>query len=153
VARLTIELRWWRSALVVSEENGGEKGKHDIMGGGFIAGARWWGSVASRSTCSACRQCDGGACGTAAMGVRGVADHRAWARCESRPSAGWWVWPVIFFNLNFSSPVEFCKLTKLSFPNSKIHQLDDSLNKKEQLFFWDEIQITNGSWITNSGSE
>jgi hypothetical protein len=43
-------------------------------------------------------------------------------------------------------------MEKLVFPNSKNYQnvFGGRINQKEQLSFWEQIQISNGFWITNS---
>jgi hypothetical protein len=63
--------------------------------------------------------------------------------------------PGMFKDLNFSLPGKIWKIAKPTFPNSKIHHIfqGGSINQNEQLYFWDEMQITNGFGITKSGSE
>jgi hypothetical protein len=65
-----------------------------------------------------------------------------------------WAQPKLISILNFSLLVEFCKLTKLPLSNSKIYLTfwGGRINKKEQLFFWAQIQNPNEFWITNLGS-
>jgi hypothetical protein len=98
-----------------------------------------WGSMALTLTCSAYRWLDSSTCGVAAVsGCEAVCDRQARAhavRVGRVPGGG----PsLLSFQIwIFSSPTEFCKLTKLSFPNSKIHQnlWDGRLNKKNNFPF------------------
>jgi hypothetical protein len=63
--------------------------------------------------------------------------HCRWAWLRGL-KAGWWGWSNSFKLLNFSLRVGLCKLTKLSFLNSKIYQAlwGGRINKKEQLSIW-----------------
>jgi hypothetical protein len=54
---------------------------------------------------------------------------------------------------HFSLPWALCKLTTLPFLNTKIYQTfwGGKISTKEQLFLWEQIQISNVFLITNSG--
>jgi hypothetical protein len=93
----------------------------------------------------------------------GAATRRKWpmvvADRQARPM-GWesawcasdWARPESILISNISLLGALCKMAKLSFLISKNYQnfWGGRINKKEQLFFWAQIEIPNGFWITNS---
>jgi hypothetical protein len=142
------------SISVDGNEEKAEKqmGETEPQGMAFIAG-QGWGRIGAMPACETWLARWPVVRGAAThMGTRemlfGGPDVALWER------AGRWVVGLAQneFELEFSVPAGFCKLTKLQFPNSKIYQIlwGGKINKKERLSFWLKIQNL-GFRITNSG--